>query len=302
MKIAIITGGISSEREIAIRSSKLFIDHLPGADCYIFPDDLEQFLPKYKTYDLVIPVFHGIYGEDGQIFAFLATLGLPTTFSPWQVHAIAIDKHMTDCLVRQAGFLVPSEVLVRRNAKIPSFSEKRLEFPLVVKPNRWGSTIATEVVNESKELQEAIAKIHFEERDDALVQECILGREFTVSLLGNNQVEVLWIAEIRNKDVIFNFEEKYNGPADFEDYASDIPQELRAKLESESKAVYSLLSCQGIARIDWRCDASGVPYFLEVNTIPGLTEVSLLPKAAKLAGYSEKQLVDKIVTLAMEVN
>ncbi len=302
MKIAIVTWWISGEREIAIRSSQLFKKHIPDADYYIFPEDLEKFLSKYKTYDLAIPVFHGIYGEDGQIFAFLLTLGVPTAFSPWKVHAITIDKHITNSLVRQAGFRIPFEVLARRNAKIPSFSEKKLEFPLVVKPNRWGSSLATEIVKDSNSLQKAIANIHFEIHDDALVQECIPGREFTVSILGNNQLEVLGIAEIRNKDGIFNFEEKYHGPAEFEDYNTDIPPELRAKLESESKAIYSLLWCHGIARVDWRCDVSGVPYFLEVNTIPGLTEVSLLPKAAKIAWYSEKELVDKIVTLALEVN
>lgn len=302
MKIAILTGWISTEREIALRSARLFQRHLPDADYYVLPEDLEKFLPKYKTYDLAIPVFHGIYGEDGQIFAFLSTLGVPTAFSPWTVHAITIDKHVTNSLVKQAGFRVPGEVLARRNAKIPSFSEKKLEFPLIVKPNRWGSSIATEMVKESEELQQAIANIHFEIRDDALVQEAIPGREFTVSLLGNNQVQVLGIAEIMNKDTVFNYEEKYNGPAEFEDYGTDIPSELRLQLESESKAIYSLLGCRGIARIDWRCDASGVPYFLEVNTIPGLTEVSLLPKAAKLAGYSEKELVEKIVTLALEMN
>lgn len=301
MQIAILTGWTSTEREIAIRSSLLFRHHIP-ADYYVFPEDIEAFLSRYKTYDLAIPIFHGIYGEDGQIFAFLETLGVPTAFSPWSVHAITIDKHITNSLVRQSGFLVPGEVLVRRNAKIPSFSEKKLEFPLVVKPNRWWSSIATEVVNSSESLQQAIANIHFEIRDDALVQEHIGGREFTVSLLWNNQVQVLGIAEIRNKDAVFNFDEKYHGPDEFEDYTTEIPEELRLRLESESKAIYSLLGCRWIARIDWRCNMAGIPYFLEINTIPGLTEVSLLPKAAKLAGYPEQDLVNKIITLALEHN
>lgn len=297
MNIAIITGGTSSEREIALRSSQMFRRQLPHADYYVFPEELPKFLECYRSYDLAIPVFHGIYGEDGQVFAFLETLGIPTAFSPWQTHSLTIDKYATDSVLRTRGYAIPGEFLVRRNETPPT---SPLEFPLVVKPNRGGSTIGTRLVRSDTELREAVKLVHDEQHDDAIAQSCLPGREFTVSIIGNAEPEVLGIAEICNEDVIFNYEEKYHGPAEFENYGTSIDPGLRARLERDSLAIYRLLGCRGIARADFRCDASGKPFFLEINTIPGLTDVSLLPKAALGRGMDETALVERIVALALE--
>jgi len=297
MQIAIITGGTSSEREIALRSSRMFQRHLPDADYYVFPEEMPQFLARYSKYDLAIPVFHGIYGEDGQVFAFLETLGIATAFSPWQTHALTIDKYATDSVLRTRGYPLPEEFLVRKNESAPT---SHLGFPLVVKPNRGGSTIGTSLVRNEEELHRAIGLVHAEQHDDAIVQSCLPGREFTVSIIGNGTPEVLGIAEICNEDAIFNYEEKYSGPAEFENYGTEIANGLREELERHSLSIYQFVGCRGIARADFRCDTSGKPFFLEINTIPGMTDVSLLPKAALSRGISEKELVERIVGLSLE--
>jgi D-alanine-D-alanine ligase len=187
MPIAILTGGTSQERDVAIRSSIIFRENLPEADFYTFPEDLEQFLLNYTKYTLAIPVFHGTYGEDGQIFAFLKTLGIRTAFSPWEVHALTIDKFVTDTLIRRAH-PVPNECIIKRGMPI---APPPGEYPFVVKPNRGGSTIGTNLVKDRIELEWAVKEIHTNHDDDALVQTLLPGREFTVSILGNDRPEVL---------------------------------------------------------------------------------------------------------------
>lgn len=187
MPIAILTGGTSQEREMAIRSSIIFRENLPDADFYTFPEEMEKFLENYKKYNLVIPVFHGTYGEDGQIFAFLKTLGIRTAFSPWEVHALTIDKFVTDTLIRRAH-PVTNECIIKRGMPI---APPPGEYPFVVKPNRGGSTIGTNLVKDKIELEWAVKEIHTNHDDDALVQTLLSGREFTVSILGNDRPEVL---------------------------------------------------------------------------------------------------------------
>jgi D-alanine-D-alanine ligase len=151
------------------------------------------------------------------------------------------------------------------------------------------------------ELRTAFDKIRSEQRDDAIVQTFLPGREFTVSLLGNSDPEILGITEIRNKKAIFDFEEKYSGPAEYEICPAEIPEGLENFLKRKSCETYAFLGCHGMARIDWRCDSGGNPHFLEINTIPGMTSASILPKAAKYAGYDEKTLTDALVRLAEEI-
>jgi D-alanine-D-alanine ligase len=131
--IAILSGGTSAERDVALRSSEIFLRNLPDADFFVFPEELPAFLGKYRQYSLVIPVFHGTYGEDGQIFAFLKTLGVKTAFSPFEVHAVAIDKFVTGNLLAPI-VPVPESILIRKWDAVPEISPEK--FPLVVKPNR----------------------------------------------------------------------------------------------------------------------------------------------------------------------
>jgi D-alanine-D-alanine ligase len=187
--IAVIFGGTSGEREISIKSAKSVMDGLNqekhNISPYDFPADLEKFLADHKKIDIVLPILHGKFGEDGTIQGFLETLGLKYAFSGVYGNAIAMNKKATKTILKNEGVLVPEE-----------YSIDSLNFPLVIKPNRDGSSLGVYIVNNQEEFDEKIeeAKKVF---DDIILEQYIKGREFTSSILGNENPEVLPVLEIK---------------------------------------------------------------------------------------------------------
>ncbi len=291
MHIAIITGGISTERAVALRSGDNMRDWCTTArhtvDLYDFPAGLPDFLVKYRTYDLVIPMFHGVYGEDGQITAFLKTLGCKYAYSDHEVHALCIDKNLTNIYIETIGTMIPESYLITKNSPIPSLGE----FPLIVKPNKWGSSLATSKVKNQAELIAASKAIT---DDDILVQQCIEWREFTVGVYRDaNGYHVLPIIEIRTlSQDFFDYSEKYETDGSNEVFM-EWEAELQKRLSSESLLICEYIKAGWIVRIDWRYDGSDL-YFLEVNTIPGFTSGSLVPKMWRKARKSEGEFVEML--------
>lgn len=311
MHIAVITGWISSERAVALRSAENMKDWIlrAGHTCEVFdfPSDIHRFLERYQAktyakhfpmknlkkywethqdYDLVIPMFHGIYWEDGQVTAFLKTLGYIVAYSPFDTHAICIDKYKTNLFIEKMGIKIPKTLFLENNT---TEIITDLPFPLIVKPNRWGSSIGTNKVCNTDELLESCKKIV---DDDILVQECIEWREFTVAVYKNfTEYCTLPIIEIKNlKESFFDFAEKYETDGSNEVFLEweDI---LQKKLSEESKKIAKLLHCTGVVRIDYLYMNNEL-YFLEVNTIPWFTSGSLVPKMWKKAGKNEKEFIE----------
>ncbi len=292
MHIAILTWWISTEREVALRSGENMRDWCTTAwhtvDLYDLPTGVPNFLAQYQTYDLVIPVFHGVYGEDGQVTAFLETLGCHAAYSSFMVHSFCIDKYRTNLFVAQVWAKIPRSYYVARGYSIDRLESPLVCYPVIVKPNRWGSSIATTKVDSRAELMAAQSAIV---GDDIIIQECIEGREFTVGVYRDRDgYYALPIAEIITQDgVLFDYSEKYETDG-YNEVFADLPDELRNSLERQSTLIASALTCRGIVRIDWRYDGSDL-YFLEVNTIPGFTSGSLVPKMWKKAGKSEGEFI-----------
>jgi D-alanine-D-alanine ligase len=261
------------------------------SDVYDFPTQIPDFLTKYQTYDLVIPMFHGVYGEDGQISAFLETLGCPYAYSSFMVHSFCIDKYRTNLFVAQIGVKIPRSYYVARGHYIERMESPLVCYPAIVKPNRWGSSIATAKVDSRTELIAAQQSIV---GDDIIIQECIEGREFTVGVYrGADGYHAIPIAEIITQDgVLFDYSEKYETDG-YNEVFAELPDTLRRSLEQQSTLIASALTCRGVVRIDWRYDGSDL-YFLEVNTIPGFTSGSLVPKMWKKAGKTEGEFVEML--------
>lgn len=294
MHIAILTWGTSAERAVALRSSANMHDWIQKAwhqsEVLDFPTEIDTFLENYKKYDLVIPIFHGVYGEDGQITAFLETLGCRYAYSSFLVHSFCIDKYRTNLFVEKIWIKIPRSFYVARGHYIEKLELPIICYPVIVKPNRWGSSINTIKIESGKDLIQAQRSIV---DDDILIQECIEWWEFTVWVYKDaSWYHTLPIVEIRSKWDFFDYSEKYETDGSNEVFA-DLPDAIQKPLQEMSTFIASAIGSRGVVRIDWRYNGTDF-YFLEVNTIPGFTSESLVPKMWKKAGKDEREFVEML--------
>ncbi len=290
MKVAVIMGGKSSEREISLKTGRAIVKALKELGHEVYTFDLSPELPckllELKP-DKVFIALHGRPGEDGTVQGMLEILGIPYTGSDTITSAVCIDKDFT------------KRILQRENVKTPAweviYEEKDLEhlrwntFPAVVKPAREGSSIGLKVVNSLSELKEYAEKL-LKKSGKVMIEEFIKGKDLTVGILKGEPLPVI---EIRPKKGIYDYESKYT--KGMSEYIIIKDEALTKKLHEISKKIYRVLSLKDFARIDFRLSEEGEIYFLEVNTIPGMTELSLLPMAAGAKGVDFQKLIDIII-------
>lgn len=282
-RIALLTGGESSEREIALRSAKNVVEVLKDifeVTVFDIPVELPAFLERRADFAAVIPVLHGVGGEDGTIQGFLDTLKTPYIFSGVQAHAVAMDKEKTKILVSANGVQTPKSITVRLDDVVA------FDHPVVVKPYDGGSSVATAVVRSQSELDAAIAK-GLEFSTAVLVEDFVQGDEYTVAVVDiDGETKALPVIAIRPKEGFFDFESKYNAATLADEICpAPINDELALSLQSMALIAHRTLGCRQVSRTDIMVDAAGSAWFLETNTIPGMTGTSLLPKALKAGGY-----------------
>ncbi len=313
MHIAILTGWISTERTIALQSWMNISNWIKEAwytsEVYDFPTDIHSFLKRYQAsflakhfptktlknhisisqdFDLYIPMFHGIYWEDGQVTAFLKMLDCRYAYSDFEVHALCIDKYKTNLLLEKFGIKIPESEIIQKNQRA-SWSISVIPFPLIIKPNKWWSSIWINKINNEIEYENAIKLIT---EDDILIQSCIEWREFTVWVYREkDRYFTLPIIEIKTiKQAFFDYEEKYESDGSNEIFL-EWEDNLQKILSEESIKIAHHINCRWVIRIDYRYDWKDL-YFLEVNTIPGFTSWSLIPKMWKKANKNEKEFID----------
>jgi len=246
---------------------------------------------KDNNIDLVFIALHGSNGEDGRVQGFLDLIDILYTGSKVLASALAMDKIYSRKLFTQAGLTVPKSVVVKKGKIIPKLN---FDFPAFVKPNNQGSSVGVFKVKNKKELVSALKKA-YKYSDQALVEENVDGVEVTGSILGKEKLVALPLVEIVPKISFFDYEAKYNESLCEEIVPAGISKSLTKKAKAAAILAYQTLGCQGFGRVDMIIKNNKV-YVLEVNTIPGLTAVSLLPKAAKEAGISYSNLLDKIIS------
>lgn len=305
MKYAVLYGGTDGEREISFKSggfvAKTLWEMGLDFDQYILPDQIDAFFSKHKEYDLAFPMFHGAYWEDGLVFGLLEALGVPHTHSSTGVHAQCFDKHKTNTLVSNLGVNISNNFLIPRGA---AFDETRIHKELAgktlfVKPNTWGSSIGAYKVDDPLTLNEYITKSQQAAPGKTLVEEYIPWAEYSVGILwSGSDLTVVPIMKVELEDAaFFDFDVKYNDQWGKETFPDDIEPSLQDKLISDSKLIYSYLGCTTVARIDYIVSA-WVPYFLEINTVPGFTEVSIVPRAWRRMGRTNEQLIQLMIDLS----
>ncbi|MCS7174659.1 D-alanine--D-alanine ligase [Pseudothermotoga sp.] len=292
MKIAVLMGGISREREISLRSGENVVKALKKLGHQVAPIDVREdflnILPTLKKFDLVFIALHGKFGEDGTIQALLEWLDVPYTGSRVLASALCFDKLMTYRVVEK--FVpVPEYVVVDSPVK-----ESPLGFPCVVKPRKEGSSIGVHICDTPEELHTYL-KEELKIYKEMILQRYVAGRELTVSLIEmNGELQILPILELKPKRRFYDYIAKYTpNMTEFVLPAPLSDAEYRVVCDSCLKA-FKVCECSGFARIDGILK-DGTFYFLEINTIPGLTDLSDMPASARAAGMSFEDLIDAIV-------
>jgi D-alanine-D-alanine ligase len=299
LRIAVLLGGISSERDISMQSGRGVARALRECGFQvseIMVDDRKLKGVSPDNFDVVFIALHGLWGEDGGVQRLLQRRGLVFTGSGARASMLAMDKVKSKKMFERAGLNVPRYTVLAPSAGIADIrrAAARIGYPLVVKPVSEGSSIGVTIISEEKNA-DTIIKKKVRRFGRSLVEEWIKGREMTVGILRGKALPVV---EIRPKSGFFDFEAKYDGSTD------EIPNpELEARCERRIKAAavkaHNALGCAGFSRVDMMLSEENVPFVLEVNTIPGFTETSLLPLAAKAAGITFENLCERIVKSAL---
>jgi len=236
--------------------------------------------------EVAFVAMHGQFGEDGTIQALLREQGIPHTGSSPEASARAFDKSKSKPIIAEAGIPTPSYEFLRKG------EERTLPLPVVVKPIRQGSSIGVSLVNRESDWLAALeAALGLD--DIALVEEFIPGRELTVGVVGDTVLPVIEIASD-----FFDFHDKYTPGAAPHEIPAKIPKETTRACQKVALEVFRLLECSGMGRVDIRLRPDGKLFVLELNNIPGFTEVSLLPDAARVHGWSFPELCERILNMA----
>jgi len=252
--------------------------------------------------DLVFPILHGPFGEDGRLQGMLDMLGVPYVFSGVLAHAIGMNKPKSKIIAAKAGVPVPEDIVLKKveNYDLDELIEK-LSLPMMVKPSELGSSVGISLAKTKEDLEKGI-RDSFSHGDEVILEQYIKGREFTVTVMGNDDPKVLAITEI-----IPLISEFYDYKAKYEDGGSkhvcpaEISKDDEEKLKRYAESTFKSIGCNDLARIDflWSEKARDY-YFTDINTIPGMTPTSLAPEAAKLAGMNFTQFLDKLIEGAMK--
>jgi D-alanine-D-alanine ligase len=256
---------------------------------------MQKALPSLKQADVVFLGLHGGYGEDGTVQAMLDMAGIRYTGSGHLASALAMDKDLSKHLFRRAGVQTADWVMARAG-QAPDDQMGKLGLPVIVKPSKQGSTVGLSIVRKREELAGAIAEA-FRYDDEVMVEQFVPGRELTVGILGD---QALPVGEIIPKHEIYDYECKYTPGMAEEVFPAQIPSDRAREAQDLARRAFQALKLRGCARIDFRMTDDGSLYCLEANTLPGMTQTSLIPQAAAAAGIPFPDLCERIARLALE--
>jgi D-alanine-D-alanine ligase len=321
-RIALVTGGLSSEAQISYKSAITVGNNLDrdkfdvyridinpegwwyepvnGDKSKVDRDDFSVMNNGTKiNFDAVLLCIHGTPGEDGKLQGYFDMLHLPYTSCDAATSALTFNKRYTVAVAAFGGIHVARSLhLFKHSPVAPAEILNQLSLPVFVKPNNGGSSIGMSKVNEAAELAAALEKA-FKEDDQVLVEEFISGREFTIGVFKNKgETMVLPITEIVTGNEFFDFEAKYQGKSE-ETTPALIDEGMKQQLESAARRVYEVLNCRGVVRIDFIYNAiTQQPYMLEVNTVPGQSEASVIPQQVKAMGWTLKDFYTAVIEQA----
>lgn len=299
MKIGVIMGGISSEREVSLSSGREILNHInfngyEGVE--IILDTKTDIFEKVKGIDFALLALHGKYGEDGTVQSILDSLEIPYSGCGMLSSALCMDKDLTKTVLRNHGVRTAEWFVVKNASDVTEEMVEVLGYPVVVKPNRGGSSVATFICSSYNEVIEGI-KEGLKVDSEVMVEEFIKGDEITVPILDGEALPTLIIKPV--KGGFFDYQSKYeDGGA--EEVIIEYEEPLQSEINELALKTFSALKCDVYARVDFIV-RDGVPYLLEINTLPGMTRTSLFPKSAKGIGLSYQGLLDRIIQSSLKL-
>lgn len=307
LKVLVLMGGISTEREVSLKSGEGVYNALveAGFDAVkldVTRDNISE-IQKINP-DVAFIALHGKGGEDGSIQGLLEWTQIPYTGPGIAASSICMNKILTKKLMIQNGIRTPKflEFYTNNNfdyVTAEKMIEDELGFPVVLKASCQGSSIGVEIVKEKSQLKQVFNSLALY-GDSILAEEFIEGTEVTVPVLGNSELKILPIIEILSENEFYDYESKYTNGMSHHLIPARICDNVKNLIEEAALRAYRAAECRGLSRIDFIIDKKGIPYFIEINTSPGMTDMSLFPESAKYAGIDFPQLVDKLVKLALE--
>jgi D-alanine-D-alanine ligase len=311
IRVAVIYGGRSGEHEISLRSAESIMKAMDGSKYEIaeyFISKEGKWRPKpilpepgaHPDIDVVFPVLHGTFGEDGTVQGLLELADLPYVGAGVLGSSLSMDKEMMKRVCRERGLPVVDYVAVARGCMDADEVAARLPFPVFVKPANLGSSVGISKARDRAELDKALALAAEYDRK-IIVERGITGREFECSVLGNENPEASLPCEVFPSREFYDYEDKYLlDKAKFQ-LPADLPVEKTAELRRHAVACYQAVECEGMARVDFLMEgATGRLYINEINTIPGFTSISMYPKMWEQSGLAYSKLIDRLIELARE--
>lgn len=307
LSVLVLRGGPSAEREVSLAGGSVVACALQERGFTVREQDInpaDLTALDAKDFDVVFPVLHGAFGEDGQLQRIMDERGICYAGSDAASSQLAMDKYRAKAAFRQAALGTAEAVLVESNqsrADATTAPEIRIEqaikhigFPCVVKPNAQGSSIGVVIAQEHRQAADAVAQT-LREYGDCLVERYIQGRELTVGIVADHVLPVL---EVRSSRGFYDYQAKYaDGNTEYV-FDIDLDNDLLNRVAEHGRAAFAALGCRDLGRVDMIVDRAGDIFLLEVNTIPGFTDHSLVPKAAAHMGLTFGQICEEIVRIA----
>jgi D-alanine-D-alanine ligase len=304
IRLALIAGGKSGEREVSLAGAKGVEQALNREKYEVHrydpATDLARLAADAPKIDMAFILLHGLFGEDGTMQGFLDLLGIPYQGAGVLGSALAMDKNLAKVLYKQAGLTVaPWEMAQPEDQKNPSRLLSRISLPVVIKPIRQGSSLGMSLARNEEELVQGLAKA-FTFDSEVMIEQYVRGREITGGVLGNKELTALPLVEIipGEEFAFFDYQAKYQMGASREVCPAELSPEVTAKAQAIALAAHRALHLRGYSRTDMIVADDGI-YVLETNTIPGMTPTSLLPQAAAAHGLPFPALLDRLIELAL---
>ncbi|RPF55748.1 D-alanine--D-alanine ligase family protein [Aquisalibacillus elongatus] len=308
MKIAVLYGGTSKEREVSLSTGKGIIQALKKLNHDVIgidfnPRDLNHTMEHIQDVDLVFIGLHGKQGEDGTVQGLLELMGIPYIGSGVLASSLAMDKSKAKQIFYMQGIPV-AKGKTYGNHELQKYIiddiKNEFELPFVIKPNQEGSTLGLSIVNDQEEIERAV-QTAFKHDFEILVEEYVKGRELTCAVIGKQGGEYsLPVIEIIPKSEFYDYESKYSQGGSEHICPANISEELTKQIQEYAVKAHRSLGCETYSRVDFILNDQNEPIILEVNTLPGMTPTSLYPDAAKAVQMTYEEMLEKFIKLTLE--
>ena len=328
MKVGVIYGGMSTEHDVSMMSGKNVLENLDkkkydiipiyidkNGKWYINNKEIKNIVDKLKEMDVIFPVLHGLYGEDGTIQGMLELLTIPYVGCDIISSSMCMDKFYTKCVSQKANIKQAKYIYIKNentyvneefeemkleNDEIVKLVEEKLQFPVFVKPSNSGSSVGVTKASNGPELIKAIEEACVYDKK-VLVEEAIVGKEVECAVLGNDNPKASTVGEILSAEEFYSYDAKYNNAESKTRIPAQISEEKIEEIRRTAVKAFKAMDCKGLARVDFfvKNDTNEV-YINEINTMPGFTEISMYPKLWGYMGLEYSELLDELINLAIE--